>query len=151
MAVDRSYIARNNASRQRLETFVGRCTDADLAHPMPAGWTVAAVLAHMAFWDNRIQVLFEQWRSTGIAPAPANDVASADWINDATKPLLLALRPRQAAELTVRAAGVVDRLVETMPDEMVTQNLRAGAPLTLLRAEHREEHLDEMELALGRR
>jgi uncharacterized damage-inducible protein DinB len=148
MAVDRSYIARNNASRQRLETRVARCTDSQLAQAMPAGWTVASVLAHMAFWDHRIQVLFEQWRSTGTAPA-AEDASSVDWINDATKPLFLALPPRQAAELTVRAAGVVDRLVETLSDEMVTQNIRAGGPLNLVRAEHRDEHLDEIERALG--
>jgi hypothetical protein len=78
------------------------------------------------------------------------DAASVDWINDATKPLFLALPPRQAADLTVRAAGVVDRLVETLSDEMVTQNVRAGGPLNLFRAEHRDEHLDEIERVLGR-
>jgi hypothetical protein len=149
MAVDRSYIARNNASRQRLETLVARCTDSQLAQAMPAGWTVASVLAHVAFWDHRIQVLFEQWRSTGTAPA-VEDASSVDWINDAAKPLFLALPPRQAAELTVRAAGVVDRLVETLSDEMVTQSIRAGGPLNLVRAEHRDGHLDEIERALGR-
>ena len=69
MAVDRSYIARNNASRKRLETLVARCTDGELAQTMPAGWTVASVLAHVAFWDHRIEVLFERWRSMGTAPA----------------------------------------------------------------------------------
>ena len=149
MALDRSYIARNNASRQRLESLVARCTDGQLAQAMPAGWTVASVLAHVAFWDHRIEVLFERWRSTGTAPA-VEDAASVDWINDATKPLFLALSPRQAADLTVRAAGVVDRLVETLSDEMVTQNVRAGGPLNLFRAEHRDEHLDEIERVLGR-
>jgi hypothetical protein len=149
MAVDRSYIARNNASRQRLETLVARCTDGQLAQAMPAGWTVASVLAHVAFWDHRVEVLFERWRSTGTVPA-VEDAASVDWINDASKPLFLALSPRLAADLTVRAAGVVDRLVETLSDEMVTQNVRAGGPLNLIRAEHRDEHLDEIERVLGR-
>jgi hypothetical protein len=40
--------------------------------------------------------------------------------------------------------------VETLSDEMVTQNVRAGGPLNLVRAEHRDEHLDEIERALGR-
>jgi hypothetical protein len=33
---------------------------------------------------------------------------------------------------------------------MVTQNIRAGGPLNLVRAEHRDGHLDEIERALGR-
>ena len=80
MAVDRSYIGRNNASRKRLETLVARCTDGELAQTMPAGWTVASVLAHVAFWDHRIEVLFERWRSTGTAPAPRCSPAHCPFI-----------------------------------------------------------------------
>jgi Mycothiol maleylpyruvate isomerase N-terminal domain len=53
MSVDRSYVALNTAERARLEAVVGRLTDADLKRPLAAGWTVAAVLAHLAFWDQR--------------------------------------------------------------------------------------------------
>ena len=61
MSADRTYIARNDAERARLRALVARLSDADLARPMPGGWTVAAVLAHLAFWDQRIMVLLERW------------------------------------------------------------------------------------------
>ena len=69
MAIDRSYVADNNAQRARLRARVARMSDADLATPMPAGWTVAAVLGHLAFWDQRILALLEA-AERGISPAP---------------------------------------------------------------------------------
>jgi len=57
MSTDRTYVIQNDAERIRLRSLVARLSDADLARPMPAGWTVAAILAHLAFWDQRILVL----------------------------------------------------------------------------------------------
>jgi Mycothiol maleylpyruvate isomerase N-terminal domain len=59
--VDRSYVAENDAQRERLRALVRRLSDRDLAGPMGAGWTVAGVLAHVAFWDQRILVLLDAW------------------------------------------------------------------------------------------
>jgi hypothetical protein len=144
MAVDRSYVKQNDAQRERLETFVARCTDADLRRSMPGGWTVAGILAHLAYWDERARILFERWQTDGVAPA-AEDGASVDWINDAAKPMFLALPPRQAAELAVSIARATDRTVETLSDDMLARNAAAGKPLNVFRAEHRRQHLDEIE------
>jgi hypothetical protein len=122
-----------------------------LARPMPDGWTVASVLSHVAFWDQRIVALVEGWRRAGVATVPAAfDEAHVDWINDAAKPMFLALAPRRAAELAVQIAEQVDALVAALPDEFVQRNAAGGTPLNLVRAEHRREHLDEIEAALGR-
>ena len=56
MAADRSYTAENDRERGRLEALAGRLDDAALSRAMPAGGTVAGVLAHLAFWDQRIRV-----------------------------------------------------------------------------------------------
>ena len=53
MPVDRSYVAENERERRRLEALVVRLDDAALGRPMPGGWTIAGVLAHLAFWDQR--------------------------------------------------------------------------------------------------
>jgi DinB superfamily len=102
MAADRSYVGKNDAARERLEKLVASCSNVELAHAMPAGWTVAAVLAHVAFWDNRIQLLLDRWQTTNVPPPALSD--DVDWINDAAKPMQLALSPRRAAELTVASA-----------------------------------------------
>jgi hypothetical protein len=148
MAVDRSYVARNDIERARLTALVGKASDADLARAMPAGWTVAAVLGHLAFWDQRILTLIEAWEH-GASP-PLEREEDVDWINDAGKPLLLALSPRKAAEVAVTIAEAVDRRVAALPDDFVARNAAAGSPLNLSRAVHRKEHLDEIERVLTR-
>jgi uncharacterized damage-inducible protein DinB len=65
MAADRSYVAENDAQRARLRALVRRLTDEELARPMEAGWTVAGVLAHLAFWDQRIVALLDEWSARG--------------------------------------------------------------------------------------
>jgi hypothetical protein len=150
MPTDRSHVAKNDTERARLEALVARCSDADLERPLAAGWTVAATLAHLAFWDERIQLLFDRWQREG-APPPPEDEASVDWINDSAKPMFLALPPRRAATLAVEIARATDRLVERLPDEMLTRNAALPQPLNVVRAAHRREHLDEIEAVLKRR
>jgi hypothetical protein len=70
-----------------------------------------------------------------------------DWINDAGKPLCLALPPRVAARLAVEAAEAADRRVAAASDALLAANMAAGSPLSMSRAAHRREHLDEIERA----
>src|SRR6266508_2254167 len=145
MSADRTFIARNNAERARLQALVARLSDADLSRAMPAGWTVASVLAHLAFWDQRILVLLDRWEQTpSVVPSGGNE-ADVGWINDATKPLLLAMAPRRAAEISVAIAEAVDARVAALPDDLLARNEAAGGPLIMTRAVHRGEHLDEIE------
>jgi len=142
--VDYTYIAKNDAERGRLKALVQRLSDEELKRPMSAGWTVAGVLAHMAFWDARASYLVDKW-SSGVAPSAADsEPADVDWINDAAKPLCLALPPRVAAQLALQIAEETDRKVEALSDEMVAQIVAAGEPLNLSRADHRKEHLDDI-------
>ena len=80
---------------------------------------------------------------------PLEDVRDGDWINDAAKPLCLALPPRVAADLAVSVAETVDRRVAAVSDAIIEANARVGA-LNWRRAEHRREHLDEIERMLRR-
>ena len=148
MTVDRSYVTRNDRERARLEALLARASDADLARPMPAGWTVAGVLAHAAFWDERIAVLIARWRERGVVPLPEDD-GEVEWINDSAKPFILALSPRRAAEVALEIARRVDALVADLPDEWV-ERIAAADVINLVRADHRAEHLDEIERELAR-
>src|SRR4029453_14664213 len=145
---DRSYVAENDRERRRLEALVGKLDDAALGRAMPAGWTVAAVLAHLAFWDQRIVLLSDQLKRG--ASAPQIDGGSVEGINDRAKPRQLAPPPPRAPPLAVGAARAADQAVASLSDELLVKNAAAGSPLNLLRAEHRREHLDEIEHALSR-
>lgn len=152
MATDRSYVAENQAQLARLEALVGRLDDHELARPLEAGWTVAAVLAHLAFWDYRVVTLLDAWGTDGRgAPPTAYDEASVDWINDAGKPLCLALAPRTAARLALEAARAADQRVAALSDAALATIAAAGSPVSVRRAEHRREHVDEIERGLAAR
>jgi hypothetical protein len=147
-----SYVAENNAQRERLRALVSRLGDDDLSRPLDAGWTIAAVLGHLIFWDQRTLVLIEGWKRAPQGSAPRNiDQHDVDWINDSAKALCLALPPRTAARLAIATAEAVDRAVEGLSDAQVAANDAAGRPLNLFRAEHRREHLDEIEHALAKK
>jgi hypothetical protein len=148
MSVDRSYVSENQRELDRLRALVSRLSDADLARPMPAGWTVAGVLGHLAFWDQRIVVLLDRWGADGRGPRPSHDETIVDWINDATKPLCLGLAPREAVRVALAAAEAADRRVAALSDALLAANTAAGSPIGLRRAEHRREHLDEIEREL---
>ena len=151
MATDRSYVSLNQTQLARLEALVSRLGERELSHPLEAGWTVAGVLAHLAFWDYRIVTLLEAWGADGRGTPPSTFSENAvDWINDAGKPLCLGLPPRVAARLAVEAAVAADQRVAALSDAALAANQAAGSPITVLRAEHRREHLDEIERALAR-
>ena len=84
MAPDRSYIAENDRERRRLEALVGKLDDAALSRPMPDGRTVAGVLAHLAFWDQRIPTFIDVLERG--EKVPEENPIDVEWINAAAKP-----------------------------------------------------------------
>jgi hypothetical protein len=155
MAADRSYAAENEAQLARMRDLVESMSDEELAEPMEAGWTVAGVLAHLAFWDQRVTTLVDRWGPDGTGTAPDSpgsyDEEAVDWINDAAKPLILALPPRIAAQVAVDVAAATDSRVAALSDELLAENERTGFYINPLRADHRSEHLDEIEEMRSRR
>jgi hypothetical protein len=146
MAADRSFIEKNRAELARLKALLGRLSDADLARSVGGGWTVSAALAHLAFWDQRALVLLERWEKEGYQDSPYDSPA----INDASLPFWLAIPPRSVLKLTLESAEAVDRKVEAVPPELIAQIIAGGLPINPVRGEHRSEHIEQIEEALGR-
>lgn len=140
--------AGNAAARQRLRALVARITDDDLRRVVGQGWTVAATLAHMAFWDR---VKHASWRAI-LAGGPFEDASATsgrvDWTNEAALPQWTALPPRAAAEDAVRAAEDLDALIAGLPAWASGQAAAHGRPGMLDRARHRGEHLDQIDVVL---
>jgi DinB superfamily len=150
MTVDRAFVAESDAERERLRSLVTRLSDDELSRPMPAGWTVAAVLAHIGFWDARAIYWLDRWES-GVEPSAPDYETREDveWVNNAGKPLCLALPARDAAQLALRLAEEADGKVAALSDAMLATIRAVGCPFDLSRANHRREHLDDIERALG--
>jgi hypothetical protein len=147
VSVDRSFVTENDTERERMRSLITRLGDAGLRRPMPAGWTVAAVLAHIAFWDARAVYWLDKY-AQGTEPSPY-EPENTDAINESAKPLCLALPPRDAAQLALRLAEESDGKVKALSDAMLAKIERKGVPFNLSRAIHRKEHLDEIESAVS--
>jgi len=59
------------------------------------------------------------------------------------------LPPRMAARLAIDAAMAADQRVAALTEAQLAANREAGSPISVRRAEHRREHLDEIERALS--
>ncbi len=114
MTDDRSYIQDNDRERERLRAFINRLDDDALAAPANEYWTVAGVLVHMAYWDNRVLVLADKI-DRGEPWVPSDAEPEGDWLNDSIRPIILAVAPRAAAELALRIAEETDARVAVLP------------------------------------
>jgi hypothetical protein len=150
MSGDRAYVEENTRERERLRALVERLGDDELRRPVNEHWTVAGVLGHIAFWDGRALALAGKLeRSDPFTPSDV-EPEDVDWINDAARPLIHAIPPREAARLAISVAEETDgRVASLPPDRMYPAD--PDSPLNALRATHRAEHLDEIEAALARR
>lgn len=139
------YIQENTAEREHMLALADRLTDDQLSHPLAAGWTVAGIFAHLAFWDFRALTLLEKWQHDGIGPSPID----TDVINEATRALCIALPPRTATRLAMSAATAIDAAIERLGGAFFSEVETIGTTVHLNRAAHRKEHLSQIEQALG--
>ena len=147
MSDDRSYVEENTRERERLRTLVEGLDEETLRAPVNEYWTVAGVLGHIAFWDARILALAAKLENGIPFGADDTEPEDVDWINDASRPLIHAIPPLDAARLSVELAEQTDAKVASLPpDRLWPQD--PTSPLYGLRASHRGEHLDEVEAAL---
>ena len=141
-----NYLAANADSRLRLLELIGRLTDGDLALELDAGWTLGAVLAHIAFWDQRALTLLKRWSQDGVGPSPVDP----DVINDACRPLLRRLPPAAVRELVRDSAAAIDSAIEDLAPSLVVDIQEHATQFHLGRAIHRNAHLEELEVHLAR-
>jgi hypothetical protein len=144
---DRAYVEENTRERERLRALVERLDDDGLRLPVNEYWTVAGVFGHIAFWDSRVLSLADKMeRGEQFSPSDT-EPEDVDWINDASRELIHAVAPRELAELALQIAEETDARVATLPVDRLHPR-DPDSPLYALRADHRGEHLDEIEAAL---
>jgi len=142
MPLDLEIRDANRAATERIRAFE-RLTDRELRRPVGQHWTVAILLAHLAFWDRRALDTLDRTEQAGAVTSPDVDVVA----NDLSLPLWAAIPPRDAVRLAIEAAEALDRRLEVYPAELVAAVLVAR-PRWIRRHLHRNEHLDEADAAL---
>jgi hypothetical protein len=143
MAMDQSFIERNRASRTRIRELVERLSDEEMQHRVGEHWTVAIALAHLAFWDRRVMYVLDITERDGKLFVPEIDI----FVNDLSLPLWAAIPPREAARLAIETAEALDKRLESYPSALL-EAIHAYNQRWVMRALHRDGHLDEVDAAL---
>jgi hypothetical protein len=141
----KDHNARNRASRERLGAVIERLGDRVI--DLEGGWTASALLAHVAFWDRLATVRLEKYLRDGEPPVTAPPALS-DLTNGAGMREWKDTPPAVAARQAREAALAMDRLVESVSPEKLAVLKGFDRPQLYDRADHRKEHLDEIERAL---
>ena len=150
MSEDRSYIEENTRERERMRSIVESVSEAELRISVNPHWTVAAVLGHIAFWDARVLSLADKLERGEPFTSSDTEPEDVDWINDASRALIHAIPPRDAARLALEIAEETDARVATIPVDRLWPT-DPDSPLYAKRASHRGEHLDDVEASLRSR
>jgi len=142
MPLDTSYIELNRASTERIRNMA-QLNEEKMRTRVGEHWTVSIVLAHLAFWDRRVMYVLDMTGKDGKLFVPQIDI----FVNDLSLPLWAVIPPREAARIAVETAETLDRRLEsyapTLLEEIYDHNKR-----WVVRALHRNEHLDEADAAL---
>ena len=143
MTLDVNYNEKNRASTARIRALVAGLSDADFSRPVGEHWNVSIALVHLAFWDRRILYALDMTAKENKLFIPEIDI----FVNDISLPLWAAVPAHEAARLAIETSAETDRrLAEFNPallEEIYDHNKR-----WVVRALHRNEHLDDVDAAL---
>ncbi len=123
-----------------MKALLARLTDKQLGAMVNEYWSVAGILGHIAFWDGRALFLAGKLQRGEPFTPYDNEPEDVDWINDSSRPLIHAI---------VSIAEETDQIVASLPDEILA-GLGDTSPLSIERASHRGDHLDEVEASTFR-
>jgi len=141
--IDKSYIELNRASRERMRRLADSLTDEEMQTKVGEHWTVSIVYAHIAWWERRVMYVLDMTEKEGKLFVPQIDI----FVNDLSLPLWAAVPAREAVRIAMENAEAVDKRLENYPqaflEELFNYNKR-----WVIRALHRNEHLDEADAAL---
>ena len=143
MALDQAFIELNRVSRDRMQALAELLSNEEMLTKVGEHWTVGIVYAHIAWWDRRVMYVLDRTEKDGKLFIPEIDI----FVNDLSLPLWAAVPPREAVRIATESAETLDkRLEEYSPallEEIYNYNTR-----WVIRALHRNEHLDEAVVAL---
>jgi hypothetical protein len=143
MPFDPSYKDLNRASTERIKKLAASLTDEEMKTRVGEHWTVSIALAHLTWWDRRVMYVLDMTAKDGKLFIPEIDI----FVNDLSLPLWAAIPPREAARIAIETSEYLDQQLEGFPllllEEIYNYNKR-----WVIRALHRNEHLDEVDAAL---
>jgi hypothetical protein len=143
MTLDRSFVELNRAATDRMRALAARLSDEEMRRRVGENWTVAIALAHLAFWDRRVLQILDNTERDGKLSLFEIDIV----VNDISLPLWAAIPPRTAARLAIDTADALDARLAGFSEDLL-EEIHAYNKRWVVRAFHRNDHLDEIDAAL---
>ena len=143
MTLDPSYIEQNRASTERIRALAARLTDDEMQTKVGEHWTVAIALAHLAWWDRRVMYVLDMTARDGKLFVPEIDIV----VNDLSLSLWAVIPPRDAARICIETSAMLDKQLEEYSPELLEAIFNYNKRW-VIRALHRNEHLDEVDVVL---
>lgn len=143
--MDRSFVELNRVSRERMRAIAESCSDEEMLTRVGEHWTVAIVYAHIAWWDRRVMYVLDMTEKNGELFIPEIDI----FVNDLSLPLWAAVPAREAVRIAMENAEAVDQRLEAYPEKFLEEIYNYNKRW-VIRALHRDEHLNEADMALKR-
>lgn len=142
MAPDPDVVQKNAESRDRLLTLIEHLDEQMLNRQVEGEWTVAALLAHVAFWDQICMVRWDAYENGGsLADVPDTLI---DFINAANLPTWRALPGRAAVDLLRQAMEETDARIAGLPESAVQAATSGEFTYMVDRTGHRDEHAAQL-------
>jgi uncharacterized damage-inducible protein DinB len=136
--MDPEVLRKNAESRDRLLALVEPLDEETLRRQVDGEWTVSALLAHVAFWDQICAVRWDAYTTGGsLADVPDTLI---NFINDANLPMWRALSGRAAIDVLRQAMDETDARIARLPEAAVQAATSGGFTYMLDRTGHRAEH-----------
>lgn len=146
MSIDPSYTQLNRVSTKRIKQLAASLTDVEMQTRVGEHWTVAIALAHLAWWDRRVMYVLDMTAKDGKLFVPEIDI----FVNDLSLPLWAAIPPREAARIAIETSEDLDKQLEEYPQNLLEEIYNYNKRW-VVRALHRNEHLDEVDAALKKK
>jgi hypothetical protein len=144
MPLDPTFKEQNRLSRERIHTLAERLSDAEMQTRVGEHWTVSIVFAHLAWWDRRVMYVLDMTEKDRKLFIPEIDI----FVNDLSLPLWAAVPPREAARIAIETCETLDKRLEEY-DPVLLEEIYNYNKRWVIRALHRNEHLDEADAALN--
>ena len=143
MTLDQTYVEQNRASTERIRALITRLSDEEMQTRVGEHWTVAIALAHLAWWDRRVMYVLDMTEKDGKLFVAEIDI----FVNDLSLPLWAVVPPRDAARICIETSETLDKRLEEYSPEMLEEIYNYNKRW-VVRALHRNEHLDDVDVAL---
>jgi len=145
MPLDPNYTQLNRESTERIKKLAASLVDEQFQVRVGEHWTVAIAFVHLAFWDRRVLATLEETaKNKKLSVVEVETV-----VNDLSLPLWAVVPAKEAVKLAIETAEELDNQLEKFPKDLLEEIYNHNKRL-VVRALHRNEHLDEVEEALRR-